>query len=393
METKFAPAERADETKITEDYLFLKESVDFNNLLMVLPNIVLVLNHERQVVFCNDLLLEALDIESHDVILGKRPGEVLRCVHATETEGGCGTTEFCRYCGAVRAILNSQTGKRDTQECRIQVKKDESTEALDLRVTATPIDKGGRIFTFFSILDISDQKRRQALERIFFHDVLNTANAVKSSIDLLKEADDMDEVKDTLSFLPNVTERLISEIIAQRELLKAENGELTVETIQLDPAMLLRDIVRQSENYPFAKSKTISMFPDPTVQSIVTDPIILGRVLGNMIKNALEASGDRDKVEVGYRPEGFALVRFFVRNKGVMPRATQMQIFQRSFSTKGQDRGIGTYSMKLLTERYLGGKVHFISNEEQQTLFWIDIPREIGDFDPQSAKNKMRGQS
>jgi sensor histidine kinase regulating citrate/malate metabolism len=54
-----------------------------------------------------------------------------------------------------------------------------------------------------------------------------------------------------------------------------------------------------------------------------------------------------------------------------------MQIFQRSFSTKGTGRGIGTYSVKLLTEKYLQGEVSFISTKEFGTTFYITIPKEI----------------
>jgi sensor histidine kinase regulating citrate/malate metabolism len=50
-----------------------------------------------------------------------------------------------------------------------------------------------------------------------------------------------------------------------------------------------------------------------------------------------------------------------------------MQLFQRSFSTKGNGRGIGTYSIKLLTENYLKGKVSFFSNEEEGTVFSIEL--------------------
>jgi signal transduction histidine kinase len=57
-----------------------------------------------------------------------------------------------------------------------------------------------------------------------------------------------------------------------------------------------------------------------------------------------------------------------------MPKEVQMQIFQRSFSTKGKGRGIGTYSIKLLTETYLGGKVSFRSEERHGTTFRIDLP-------------------
>jgi len=56
-----------------------------------------------------------------------------------------------------------------------------------------------------------------------------------------------------------------------------------------------------------------------------------------------------------------------------MPAEIQMQIFQRSFSTKGSDRGIGTYSIKLLAENYLKGKVDFSSNESEGTIFWVDF--------------------
>jgi sensor histidine kinase regulating citrate/malate metabolism len=47
----------------------------------------------------------------------------------------------------------------------------------------------------------------------------------------------------------------------------------------------------------------------------------------------------------------------------------QLQLFQRSFSTKAADRGLGTYSMKLLSERYLKGQVWFTTSLEQGTTF------------------------
>ncbi|MBK8046925.1 MAG: hypothetical protein IPK16_07250 [Anaerolineales bacterium] len=52
----------------------------------------------------------------------------------------------------------------------------------------------------------------------------------------------------------------------------------------------------------------------------------------------------------------------------------QLQVFQRSFSTKGNGRGLGTYSMKLLTERYLQGEVGFVSTPESGTTFFARFP-------------------
>ncbi len=100
---------------------------------------------------------------------------------------------------------------------------------------------------------------------------------------------------------------------------------------------------------------------------------LLLRVLCNMIKNALEACGKGETVTAGCaRQDGH--VEFRVHNPGCMPREVQLQVFQRSFSTKGTGRGLGTYSIKLLTERYLHGHVSFISTPEQGTTFSVRYP-------------------
>jgi sensor histidine kinase regulating citrate/malate metabolism len=71
--------------------------------------------------------------------------------------------------------------------------------------------------------------------------------------------------------------------------------------------------------------------------------------------------------------EGDSVV-FSVHNPAVMPRDVQLQMFQRSFSTKGSGRGLGTYSIKLLTERYLRGSVRFESRRDYGTTFYVRYP-------------------
>ncbi|MCD8492801.1 MAG: ATP-binding protein [Geovibrio sp.] len=52
-------------------------------------------------------------------------------------------------------------------------------------------------------------------------------------------------------------------------------------------------------------------------------------------------------------------VEFRVYNKGFIPREIQARLFHRNVSTKGAGRGLGTHSVKLLTEKYLKGRVGF----------------------------------
>jgi signal transduction histidine kinase len=95
--------------------------------------------------------------------------------------------------------------------------------------------------------------------------------------------------------------------------------------------------------------------------------------VGNFIKNALEASDDGETITVGarWREDAF---EFYVHNAAVIPEREQLHVFQRSFSTKGPDRGLGTHGAQLLGERVLGGKVGFSSKSDEGTVFWIRLP-------------------
>ena len=71
-------------------------------------------------------------------------------------------------------------------------------------------------------------------------------------------------------------------------------------------------------------------------------------------------------------------VTFSVTNPGVIPRDVQLQIFQRSFSTKGdRGRGVGTYSIKLLGEQYLRGTMGFKTDASNGTTFWLRLPKTL----------------
>jgi len=69
-------------------------------------------------------------------------------------------------------------------------------------------------------------------------------------------------------------------------------------------------------------------------------------------------------------------VSFHVWNQGEIPEGIALRVFQRYFSTKhGTGRGLGTYSMKLLGERYLGGRVVFTTEAAAGTTFRCNLPR------------------
>ncbi|MBE2269170.1 MAG: GHKL domain-containing protein [Anaerolinea sp.] len=368
LPTDYAPAERASEDQIRRDAELYAQDALASSMLDAIPDIVLVLNSERQIVFANEACRSLLNLSHRDEVLGLRPGEMIGCAHATTTEGGCGTTEFCRTCGAINAVLTSLKGRQSIQECRITLT---NGSALDLRASAKPLVLGGRLFSVFVITDISGEKRRRALERIFFHDVLNTAGVVSTSAELMMR--DPNSVEEMVGELYGAAYRLINEIRTQQELAAAENGDLNPYFKTFGAAQLLRELVEQFAHHEVAAGRKLVISTADEGVTVTTDRTLLGRVIGNMLKNALEAAQPGDTITAGYTVEN-NLITFSVHNPTVIPRNVQLQIFNRSFSTKGAGRGLGTYSMKLLSERYLGGCVRFESLPETGTTFYAVYP-------------------
>ncbi len=197
-------------------------------LLNAIPNVVTILNDKRQVVYSNSALLKKMSIADFNSLLGKRPGEVVNCIHATECAGGCGSSESCRTCGALSAILRSMNENCIiTEECNITSSIGGEEESYEFEATASPFTWEGEKFTIFSLIDISSVKRRQMLERIFFHDILNTAGNIKNLAELLPQLEERDQVKNLILLLQQLSDELVEEIQAQKQITSAENGELT----------------------------------------------------------------------------------------------------------------------------------------------------------------------
>jgi signal transduction histidine kinase len=189
----------------------------------------------------------------------------------------------------------------------------------------------------------------------------------------MKDVQETNKLREFVELAGNTSKDLIDEILAQRELLAAENNELSVKRNAIFTHELLNELVMNIMHNEFAREKIVMIDKNSSNLTFTTDVLILKRVLVNMLKNALEATPEKGKVTIGCESDDNDVV-FWVHNTTFIPKDVQMQIFMRSFSTKGNNRGLGTYGMKLLGERYLKGKVYFKSDEKIGTKFFIKLP-------------------
>jgi hypothetical protein len=373
-----APAERASFERVQEQRagILLDDLVDA--LMQAVPGYAMLINQQRQIVALNSKVLGITGVTACDALLGKRPGEALNCIHSNDGPGGCGTGLHCSVCGAVLAIVESQqAGQQAVRECHVTLNGVEET-VLDMLATATPISIRGDSYTVFVLQDISSEKRRDVLERVFFHDVINTAGCIHGLASVLVEQDGIPTHLETeyKNWLVRLSGTLVDEIRSQRKLLDAEKGVFVPELSSFSIRSVLEDVYQLYHHYDKTPGRllVISEGPDFTLYSDVS---VIRRIVGSMILNALEASMIGGVVTISVHAGEGAMVVIEVANAGEMPVDVQLQLFKRSFSTKSSTgRGIGTYSMKLFGERYLSGKVAYRSSCEEGTVFSFALPFE-----------------
>lgn len=377
MYTEFAPAERATPRELEHQLSVINLDELLDALMQAMPGYVMLINRQRQIVAVNPAMLTVTGASASAELAGRRPGEALNCAHSCDTPGGCGTGEHCSVCGAVLAILESQHNAcQAVRECHLTFGGNDQN-VIDLKATATPIVIRGEPFTLFALQDISGEKRRDVLERTFFHDVLNTAGGIHGLASLLAEQENISSqtANEYKNWLVDLSGNLVEEIHHQRKLLMAERGEYQPQIAPVYLRELLEEVLKLYRHHDKTPGRELVLaeVPDCMLQ---TDGPVLRRIVGNMVINALESTPLGGKVTM-YATTSASEVHINVHNQGVMARDVQLQLFMRSFSTKSSlGRGIGTYSMKLFGERYLKGRVHFKSNPQEGTIFTISLPLE-----------------
>jgi len=359
--------------ELREQHRLLTQTELLPTVLEAMPGIVLIINDRREIVYANREAYRVLHVEDLDQILGKRPGEAMGCSVAASCSNGCGTGEACAVCGAASAIRAAEMGKSAVRECRIR--RYDTGIGMDFRVSTTPLNIQGVNLTLVALIDISHENRRRALERIFFHDLLNTLGALSGYAQLLQNAyGSREDMREFGSAILHLTETMAEQIYEQRDLAAAENNDLSIRPSNLNARELLEEVAVLYRNHAASRDRSIVIGEPAEGATLRTDKRLLQRIIANMVKNALEASMPGGRVTLTCWAEDHH-VHFEVHNHGVIPRDVQLQIFQRAFSTKGTGRGLGTYSMKLLGERYLKGSVNFTSTPETGTIFRAIVPQ------------------
>lgn len=159
--TDYAPAERLPMEQIIKQHIVWTESPQLSLIVEAIPQGTVIVNGCRQIVFVNQRFAQMTGGKESRDLLGMRVGETLGCAYSHQAPGGCGTTRFCRDCGAVNAVLSSLTGIKSVEECTIH--RGTNDPLLNLRVWATPVEIAEEQFVIFVVQDIRLEKENLEL--------------------------------------------------------------------------------------------------------------------------------------------------------------------------------------------------------------------------------------
>lgn len=360
------------EISLLQQQLF-DEGVVSRKLIDAVPSPLLIINKQWRVIYANNAVMSLIGGSNTENHIGLREGEAFHCVHYLQENKGKEHYPSCHVCGVARLLSRSLKGEKVSEDCHIACGLSETLTSLDLRVFATPLEFHGEHFSILTLVDISDKRRCELLENACYHDLLNTLASIRGVISVVKDGDveDQDEI---FRLLEKMTQDSIDEINALRLLEKAEQKKLTPQSETITSSEFLNYMYESFQRHPAAEEKKLTIENDETDQVIVSDYQLLRRIVGNMLINALEATTPGEEVTMGSCKDRDG-VRFWVHNHKVIPHEIQGQIFYRDISNKGHARGLGTYSIKLLSIA-LGGDAYFTSSEAEGTTFSLWLPKQ-----------------
>ncbi len=216
------------------------------------------------------------------------------------------------------------------------------------------------------------------------HEIRNPLGGIRASAQLLKDELQSEDQQEYLDVVISEVDR-INRIV---ERMMGFTGPRQLDLTEINIHRLLDDILLLEKKPLKEKSIQIERIYDPSLPTILGDEDKLKQVFLNLIKNAVEASGDNKKISLTSRvgsghtikaskdgsPRQSIVVEITDSGAG-MNGATLENLFTPFFSTKIKGSGLGLPISLKIVENH-GGKIKVTSEEGLGTTVQVFLPIE-----------------
>ncbi len=132
-------------------------------ILDAIPSFVFVVDEDLRVLEYNAAAGELLGLGRQQILL-RRSGELLNCLHALDTPGGCGHSEACETC-IVREAVKEAFGGTSSVRHRVKMELLDEGKVNDFYalITTTPFTYGGRKSALLVVEDFNEMAELQRI--------------------------------------------------------------------------------------------------------------------------------------------------------------------------------------------------------------------------------------
>ncbi|MGZ0657407.1 PAS domain-containing sensor histidine kinase [Coraliomargarita sp. W4R72] len=260
------------------------------------------------------------------------------------------------------------------------------------------IDSGEMIGFFGVIIDITERRQLEDLKNEFDHlmrhDLKSPLNAVINFPEVIKgEGSLTAEQHEYLDFIRESGESMLEQIDRSLEMHKLEAGTSHSQLEATDLMAVLSTLRRTLLTLAESRQIRIECSCEPQINAqsaapFYTDPLLFKRLVGNLLKNAVEASPDNCAVTVSVSLQSGQRT-ILIHNYGAIPVAARKRFFGK-FNTVGKYKGtgLGAYGSKLIADA-LGYDLSFTTDEEAGTTLSILMSDHISDEGAEAEKARM----
>jgi len=354
---------------------------ELNSILRTTREGILLLDTDWQVLAANRALADFLDLAQAEL--------VGRSIKATQQDGGQALVESLGYKAADLEATCQDIAHGDPHHKHIIVVP--GPPELHVERTLTPVrNQEGKISGWLLVLrDITEEIKLESLREdmmhMLVHDLRSPLTVLRGSLEMI-EADLADRSTENTDFLLSMARRGSNRMLRMvNELLdvsKLESGQLVLDLKPTDVESLLEDAVIRITPMATTTQITVETAIEPDLPSIDIDAEFIGRVLHNLLDNAIKFTPDGGRVRVWARLDlesasEAMLIGVSDNGPGIPPeeRGRLFEKFQQVSSISGRraGTGLGLPFCKLAVEAH-GGKIWVESEVGRGSTFVIRLP-------------------
>lgn len=223
----------------------------------------------------------------------------------------------------------------------------------------------------------ADYKRQKDFSSNVAHELRTPIAVMKSQLDLYRQKTDDADAKKMLRVLDNNVNKLNGLVDAILSLRK--KSDLKLDEVNLD--ILIDEIVLDLEDKAY--SKDVEIKTNNTDISLVTDDSLLQRLVFNIVENAIKYNNPGGSVEISaYEDNDLVKIKIADTGLGISPSDKEriFDLFYQIDASRGQEGyGIGLSLSKTIADM-LSAKIEISDNNPQGSIFIINIPKSLWEF-------------